>query len=42
MGYKTVADRDQPTTPIERENSQLFKNIYFSYAATSTKKVTAI
>ena len=29
------------SVPIERAHSELFKNIYFCYAATSTKKVTA-
>ena len=41
MGYKKVADRDLKIAPSERENSQLFKNIYFCYAAMPTKKVTA-
>ena len=39
-GFSESAGIVLKIAPIERENYQLFKNIYFCYAPTSTKKVT--
>ena len=41
-GFSESAGIALKIAPIERENSQLFKNIYFCYAPTSAKKVTTI